>query len=187
MPPTGGIFYRGGLVPEWTGSFLFTGPAAGTCTTWCLTRMIPNPSWLTRFTCKTPADRRKRRRRADLRDRQQLRQPGRVPLPRATCSCTSAPPDRDLPIAAFAKLPQNTPKPKKPDSRVTVRRQGHQSVQAEHESSRISVTDGEEGRVGQPQVTQSSSQSGKRYRFPVLWHQLRNKSWSRCWQWGFSK
>ena len=24
MPPTGGIFYRAGLIPEWTGSFLFT-------------------------------------------------------------------------------------------------------------------------------------------------------------------
>ena len=24
MPPTGGIFYRGDLIPEWTGSFLFT-------------------------------------------------------------------------------------------------------------------------------------------------------------------
>ncbi|MYC31570.1 MAG: PQQ-dependent sugar dehydrogenase [Chloroflexi bacterium] len=24
VPPTGGMFYRGGLIPEWTGSFLFT-------------------------------------------------------------------------------------------------------------------------------------------------------------------
>lgn len=24
VPPTGAVFYRGGLIPEWTGSFLFT-------------------------------------------------------------------------------------------------------------------------------------------------------------------